>query len=366
MILNEIFAKIRRMDLYLAQDSNIIETDDIPRETRDPVWVLGRRYNAIQELDLIRRDVATRLWCTYRKGFVPLGRPQLTSDKGWGCMLRCGQMLLGQALLDLHLGRDWFWTPETRDPTYLKIDSRKSPFSIHQIALMGDSEDKRVGEWFGPNTIAQVLKKLVKYDDWCSINIFVALDNCVVIEEIRKLCEKDDNTWVPLLLIIPLRLGLSEVNPIYIDRLKKSFEIPGTCGLIGGRPNQAHYFIGYVGDEALYLDPHTTQKCGSVGEKMSQNEIDMDSSYHQKFAARIHFERMDPSLAISFLCRTRTEFDELCTRLKLDICGGSQPLFEITDMNQMPWRKMPGLPKNEFIVPGHNMHDSEEDEFEFI
>lgn len=50
-----------------------------------------------------------------------------------------------------------------RDPTYLKIisrfeDNRKSPFSIHQIALMGDSEDKRVGEWFGPNTVAQVLK----------------------------------------------------------------------------------------------------------------------------------------------------------------------------------------------------------------
>lgn len=50
-----------------------------------------------------------------------------------------------------------------RDPTYLKIvnrfeDSRRSPFSIHQIAMMGDSEDKRVGEWFGPNTVAQVLK----------------------------------------------------------------------------------------------------------------------------------------------------------------------------------------------------------------
>lgn len=66
------------------------------------------------ELDLIRRDVQSRLWCTYRKGFVPLGRPLLTSDKGWGCMLRCGQMLLAQALLELHLGRDWFWTPETR------------------------------------------------------------------------------------------------------------------------------------------------------------------------------------------------------------------------------------------------------------
>lgn len=50
-----------------------------------------------------------------------------------------------------------------RDPTYLKIvkrfeDNRQNPYSIHTIALMGDSEDKRVGEWFGPNTVSQVLK----------------------------------------------------------------------------------------------------------------------------------------------------------------------------------------------------------------
>lgn len=66
---------------YLAQESNLIEPDDIPR-TINPVYILGRRYNAVQELDLIRRDVQSRIWCTYRKGFVPLGRPQLTSDKG--------------------------------------------------------------------------------------------------------------------------------------------------------------------------------------------------------------------------------------------------------------------------------------------
>lgn len=115
------------------------------------------------DLNHIRRDVESKLWCTYRRGFVPIGSPQLTTDKGWGCMLRCGQMVLAQAMINLHLGREWYWTYDTRDETYLKIvsrfeDSRKSPFSIHQIALMGDSEDKRVGEWFGPNTVAQVLK----------------------------------------------------------------------------------------------------------------------------------------------------------------------------------------------------------------
>lgn len=112
-----------------------------------------------------------------------------------------------------------------------------------------------------------------------------------------KACEKDD-TWKPLLLIVPLRLGLSEVNPIYINALKKSFEIPGSVGLVGGRPNQAHYFIGYVGDEALYLDPHTTQKCGSIGDKLTPGEVEMDDTYHQRYASRINFKSMDPSLAL--------------------------------------------------------------------
>lgn len=190
-----------------------------------------------------------------------------------------------------------------------------------------------------------------------------------------KLCEKGDS-WKPLLLIIPLRLGLSEVNPIYINGLKRTFEIPGTLGLIGGRPNQAHYFIGYVGDEAIYLDPHTTQKCGTVGDKTTSSEVDMDETYHQKYASRIHFEKMDPSLALvsflfqyvkyfhvdccgrrfhfyfsssiclfggqCFLCKTRTEFDDLCATLKKDIIStGSQTLFEITETSQVPWRPNP-------------------------
>lgn len=37
-------------------------------------------------------------------------------------------------------------------------DKKSAPYSIHQIALMGVSYGKQVGEWFGPNTIAQVLK----------------------------------------------------------------------------------------------------------------------------------------------------------------------------------------------------------------
>lgn len=272
-----------------------------------------------------------------------MGSPQLRTDKGWGCMLRCGQMVLAQALVHLHLGRDWLWTRETRDPTYLKIiekfeDNRKSPYSLHQIALMGDSEDKKVGEWFGPNTVAQVLKKLVRYDDWSAITIHIALDNILATDDILEECEKDPNIWKPLLLIIPLRLGLNEVNPIYIPGLKKCFEIEGSVGMIGGKPNQALYFIGYVGDEALFLDPHTAQRSGSVGAKATSDEIEMDETFHQKFANRIEFKYIDPSLAICFLCRNRTEFDKLIQRFQTDLVqSGIQSLFEISKKRPQEW-----------------------------
>lgn len=322
-----------------------LEPDDIPKGTQDPVWILGRKYCALQELDLIRRDVQSRLWCTYRRGFVPLGESQLTSDRGWGCTLRCGQMVLAQSLIDLHLGRDWYWTSATRDPTYLKIvnrfeDNRKSPFSLHQIALMGDSEERKVGQWFGPNTVAQVIKKLVPYDEWCSLAIHVALDNSVATDEIDELCtDKLDGSWKPLLLIVPLRLGLTEINSIYFSSLKKCFEISTSVGMIGGRPNQALYFIGYVGEDALFLDPHTTQKSGSVGNKTTESEVEMDETFHIKYASRISFSAMDPSSAVCFLCRTRNEFQEFCTFFKtLEL--EHQPLFEIVATRQMPWTSM--------------------------
>ncbi|EHA98054.1 Cysteine protease ATG4A [Heterocephalus glaber] len=188
-------------------------------DTDELVWILGKQHLLKTEKSKLLSDISARLWFTYRRKFSPIGGTGPSSDAGWGCMLRCGQMMLAQALICRHLGR----------------------------AQMGVGEGKSVGEWFGPNTVAQVLKKLALFDEWNSLAVYVSMDNTVVIEDIKKMCRilpfsadtADESppdsfitsnqskgtsafcpAWKPLLLIVPLRLGINQINPVYVDAFK--------------------------------------------------------------------------------------------------------------------------------------------------
>ncbi|XP_009443005.4 cysteine protease ATG4B isoform X2 [Pan troglodytes] len=320
------------------------EFEDFP-ETSEPVWILGRKYSIFTEKDEILSDVASRLWFTYRKNFPAIGGTGPTSDTGWGCMLRCGQMIFAQALVCRHLGRDWRWTQRKRQPdSYFSvlnafIDRKDSYYSIHQIAQMGVGEGKSIGQWYGPNTVAQVLKKLAVFDTWSSLAVHIAMDNTVVMEEIRRLCRTSVpcagatafpadsdrhcngfpagaevtnrlSPWRPLVLLIPLRLGLTDINEAYVETLKHCFMMPQSLGVIGGKPNSAHYFIGYVGEELIYLDPHTTQPAVEP----TDGCFIPDESFHcQHPPCRMSIAELDPSIAV------------------LSLLGGALPMFELVE-----------------------------------
>lgn len=120
-------------------------------------------------LSLFMMDFQSRLWFTYRKDLARIEPSFYTCDSGWGCMMRTGQSLLAQAFVQVRMGREWRVhhhdqpTQRRQGRRYKEIvswfvDESERPYSIHRIAKQGLALDKRIGEWFGPSTVAHALK----------------------------------------------------------------------------------------------------------------------------------------------------------------------------------------------------------------
>ena len=50
----------------------------------EPVWLLGKRYSAVNQLNELQDDFRSKIWITYRKNFASIGGNGPTSDQGWG------------------------------------------------------------------------------------------------------------------------------------------------------------------------------------------------------------------------------------------------------------------------------------------
>lgn len=347
--------------------------------TLDFVWILGKQYRVLHDLDELRAAVRSKIWFSYRSGFPAIGGTGPKTDKYWGCMLRCGQMVMAEALICRHLGKGWPWNPGTVDPVYAEIlkmfqDRKDCPYSIHQIAQMGVSEGKAVGQWFGPNTVAQVLRKLSVYDEWSSMAVHIAFAGAVIKKDIYTLCRfvpepvasspfpqtyksiwytdcasrkcqrwqsisapcSDSLIWRPLLLFVPLRLGLSTFNPVYSKVLKNTFTMKQSIGILGGKPRHAVWFIGYTGNDLICLDPHVTQPTVNL----SEDTFD-DGSYHIPYGGskRMPIKDIDPSISLCFFFESKDDFEDWCLQASklLSLPERQQSLLEILDERPEHW-----------------------------
>ncbi|CAJ0842741.1 16700_t:CDS:10 [Entrophospora sp. SA101] len=162
-------------------------------------------------------DFQSRIFCCYRKEYPPIEPSFHTTDTGWGCMHRTGQSLLAQGFLIVLLGRDWRLHNVQNDIekfTYRKILSwfvdNPDPehyYSIHNIARIGISLDKKIGDWFGPSTIAHSLKRLSLTHKDCPLSIYVPSNNTIYRDELFG----EMKLWKPVLILLSVRTGKTQV-----------------------------------------------------------------------------------------------------------------------------------------------------------
>jgi cysteine protease ATG4 len=351
------------------------------------------------------RDFQCIIWFSYRKDFPPLGPAQLTSDIGWGCMLRTGQMILAQTLVYHLLGRDWRLSlNDTNQPfsIYRQIlrlftDSPliSSPYSVHNIVMRNKKMVRlnnpdivensttnpfKAEPWFAPSAICRVLKSLVHNYGPNSLTMYVPTDPVVYMDKVVQLCTQrhhrhptnknanknannssnnnnnnsgtdadsnnnnnnqqheehasstDDSSddqasepsvpWRSLFILIPMRLGVDKINPIYFETIFACLRMPQSVGIIGGKPKQSFWFVGYQDEHLIYLDPHIVQESVQPNTKFS------DETYHCSVPQKIHISEVDPSLAVGFYCHTKEEFDNLCNSIE-EMSKTSTPIFTI-------------------------------------
>ncbi|XP_042234009.1 cysteine protease ATG4D-like isoform X2 [Homarus americanus] len=183
-----------------------------------PVYLLGYVYhkslgvdeeNAMEEverhgMEAFKRHFNSLVWCTYRRQFPTLHDSVLTTDCGWGCMLRTGQMMLGHALIRHFLTKDWRYNKNAAEgPDELvhrsivrwlgDSPSSRCPLSLHNLVHFGEKLGKKAGDWYGPASAAYIFKDAVEMGsryipDLQRICVYVAQDCAVYIQDVLDLC----------------------------------------------------------------------------------------------------------------------------------------------------------------------------------
>uniref|UniRef100_A0A182QPE9 Cysteine protease n=1 Tax=Anopheles farauti TaxID=69004 RepID=A0A182QPE9_9DIPT len=367
--------------LTVLQNVYLTEGSTSPPEETGTDAIEDSSPEAIVEeegIDAFRRDFISRIWMTYRREFQTMDDSNYTSDCGWGCMIRSGQMLLAQGLVAHFLGRSWRWDVSMftvyEESIHRKVirwfgdtSSKTSPFSIHTLVALGKESGKKPGDWYGPGAVAHLLRQAVRLAaqeiaDLDGINVYVAQDCAVYIQDILDECtvpatpavapwqkkttvgctknaastinaSKSDTSpcaetledeqsahWKSLILLVPLRLGTDKLNPIYNECLKAMLSLDYCIGIIGGRPKHSLYFVGYQEDKLIHLDPHYCQDMVDV----NQENFPV-ASFHCKSPRKMKLSKMDPSCCIGFYCETKKDFFKFIDSVKPFLIPVPQP-----------------------------------------
>lgn len=225
-----------------------------------------------------------------------------------------------------------------------------SQFSIHNLLQAGKGYGLSAGSWVGPYAMCRTWETLVRANrdhgdhgqgkaTFPMALYIVSGDEdgerggapVVCMDIAFRLCSKcsiGHSNGAPILLLVPLVLGLEKVNLRYIPLLRETFTFPQSLGIMGGKPGASTYIVGVQDDKAFYLDPHEVQPVVDI--KVDNLEADI-SSYHCSNVRSMPLDSIDPSLAIGFYCRDKDDFEDFCFRAsQLADRSKGAPLFTVT------------------------------------
>ena len=286
----------------------------------------GLNSNNKNEIDNILKSF---LYFSYRTGLIDLkfvGCDSYTSDCGWGCMVRCSQMILSKAYIEnkiltlkkqgqyinnsiidkireevLALFNDsylnieevtnhpdfrYFWALyekfAQKNPQYQSIQKIIPPYSIYILCKLGNCAGEFTSDINMINVISKINSDIL--DEFNIINFLVG--NVKIKTLIKEFCEEitdfenvnnmeiityngiDYKLKKPGIIFISFRLGLDLLDPSYYNDIPKIFNnFRNNLGIIGGIKKRAYYFIGVQDNKLIFVDPHHTQEIKDNKEK---------------------------------------------------------------------------------------------------
>ena len=240
---------------------------------------------------------------SYKKNFEKINGSNITCDSGWGCMIRCGQMILYQGIMMLMNDKN-----ENLRNNF--NDNNDSCFSIHKICSFKKKINIEINQWVGPNTMCHLIKNIVESSPYNEkMNIQIYNNELFINEKIYK----------PTLIFIPLRLGINYIEEKYYHILFLTFTYTNFVGFIGGSGYQAHYFIGIDNNlDLYYLDPHFTQ------------DNNQNTSYKSKKIHKKNITELDPNIALCFNAKNQEDYNSICNIFSQDV----NSIIEIKESNE--------------------------------
>lgn len=299
---------------------------------------------------------------TYGKNYPKITsyktKKTFTTDAWWGCMVRCGQMILSRGIYRLLKGanldtrnalyytcalfRNYPITEEnlhkyfhgmlkkykTGMPPEKKIKEFYPPFSIKTLCEVGELFERTAGEWFSDVIITNAFKYISEYYDLFNESLKIKIltfQSCLEIQSILDACfiqkefEKGNEQYIHSkgkyyyfdkkgIIFINVRIGLEKIPVEYYRGIKDLLSLKECIGIIGGKTRQAFYFMGYNDEDnsLFYLDPHII--------KDSDKTITHENILVKHVNKEVHLlkmSKMSTAFTIGFCFRTYDEYLEL-------------------------------------------------------